>query len=225
MRRSLARRLNGGVVRYLVSLTVVAMSLSGCMSTLQTSGSAGNVPPRPLATATSVPEPQATAVAMPSPMAPGSLAPDPATSTPPIDDVSPTALPAPTIAATNALPPLSLPTAPALSIEERWRAQQQDRVIFEQLTAYTTSSSELWWYDPVNQQHVILGRVTGDFSAQARFIVRAQGVEALEVPYQVNISYGLTALSPALVERIRASGYASDWIEAYVFLTPNVFLR
>jgi hypothetical protein len=45
---------------------------------------------------------------------------------------------------------------------------------------------EFWWYDPINQQHVILGTFAGDFLAQAQFTLRGQGIEALEIPYQVN---------------------------------------
>jgi hypothetical protein len=164
------------------------------------------------------------------------MAPDPATAAPttvaptelaPTPDV-PTLPPAATATAApagTALPPLNLPTTPSLTTEERWRAQQQDRVVFDGPLPFVTSGSELWWYDPRNQQHVILGRLTGEFVAQAQFVLRGQGVEALEVPYQVNASYGLTALSPALLERIRAVGYESDWIETYVFLTPNVTQR
>jgi hypothetical protein len=108
--------------------------------------------------------------------------------------------------------------------EDRWRKQQIDRRPFEALRSYSTASSELWWYDPINQQSVILGRIMGGFSAQAEFTLRGQGVPALEVPYQVNVSYGLTALSPALLDRIRAAGY-SEWIETYVFSTPSVNRR
>lgn len=64
----------------------------------------------------------------------------------------------------------------------------------------------------------------GDLQGQAEFTLRGQGVTALEVPYQVNVSYGLTALSPVVIDRIRAAGY-SEWIETYVFLTPNVTPR
>jgi hypothetical protein len=117
-----------------------------------------------------------------------------------------------------------LPTPLPLTNEQRWRAQQINRIVFESQRSYTTASSELWWYDPINQQHVILGTFNGDFLAQAQFTLRGQGIEALEVPYQVNVSYGLTALSPALVERINAAG-GKDWIETYVFVTPNVAPR
>jgi hypothetical protein len=116
---------------------------------------------------------------------------------------------------------LVLPTPLPITNEQRWRAQQINRVLFDPMRAYTTASSELWWYDPINQQHVILGTFRGSFVAQARFTLRGQGVEALEVPYQVNQSYGLTALSAVLVERIRAAGN-DEWIETYVFVTPNV---
>lgn len=195
--------------------------LSGCMATLQTGRGPEVSPPGPLPSATvtlarpTVPE------ALPSPSSPGSLAPDPATPT--LATVTVTT--APVVSPVATPPPLSLPAAPTPTHEERWRAQQQDRVVFSGLTPFYTSGSELWWYDPINQQHVILGRITGNFEAQAQFVLRGQGVPALEVPYQVNVGYGLTALSPALLERIRAVGYESDWIETYIFLTPNVFPR
>lgn len=153
------------------------------------------------------------------------MAPDPATvapTAPALTQAPPT--PASTVAAT-ALPPLALPTAAALTNEERWRAQQQDRIVFDGLRSFSTTGSELWWYDPVNQQHVILGILNGPFVAQAQFQPLGRGVDALEVPYQVNSSYGLTALSPALLERIAAAGYASGWIETYVFLSPDVTER
>lgn len=97
--------------------------------------------------------------------------------------------------------------------------------MFDGLVPYATSGSELWWFDPVNQQPVILGRIAGDFVAQAQFQLRGQGIPALEVPYQVNASYGLTALSPALLGRIEAAGFAGDWIETYVYLSPDVTPR
>lgn len=134
-------------------------------------------------------------------------------------------LPTPTSATAAAqLPTLALPTPVPLTNEERWRAQQIDRRPFESHRPYFTTGSELWWYDPVNQQSVILGRIAGDFSAQAEFTLRGQGVQALEVPYQVNLSYGLTALSPALLDRIKLAGNG-EWIETYVFSTSNVTSR
>jgi hypothetical protein len=148
------------------------------------------------------------------------MAPDPATAAPSAPP-TPTLPPIPTA---SGLAPLRLPTTSPLNHEERWRRQQLDRQPFAQPLPFTTSSSELWWFDPRNQQDVILGRINGEFLAQAQFTLRGQGVQALEVPYQVNRSYGLTSLSPALLERIRAAGY-DDWIETYVFVTPNVAPR
>jgi hypothetical protein len=116
---------------------------------------------------------------------------------------------------------LAVPTVQALTNEERWRRQQKERTVFETMRTYTTSGSELWWYDPVNQQHVILGTIAGDFQAQAQFTLAGQGIAALEVPYRVNQQYGLTSLSPALLERIQAAGYG-EWIETYVFAGPDV---
>lgn len=187
--------------------------------------------PRPaaLATATVGATAPAPAAGSTSPTLPGSYAPDPATTTPTLAPTAPpppppaTEAPSPP-AATEApplLPTLSLPSPVALTNEERWRAQQIERRPFEAPRPYYTPGSELWWYDPINQQHVILGRLTGEFQGQAEFTLRGQGVSALEVPYQLNQSYGLTALSPVLLERIRAAGYA-DWIETYVFLTPDI---
>jgi hypothetical protein len=111
-----------------------------------------------------------------------------------------------------------------LTNEDRWRRQQQNRNVFETTRAFYTSGSELWWYDPVQQQSVILGTFSGPFEAQARFTLRGQGVSALEVPYKVNDRYGVTGLSPALMDRIRAAGYG-EWIETYVIEGPNVQAR
>lgn len=166
-------------------------------------------------------------------------APTPASSVTPVataaEAASPTAAPepspAPAASATAvaptlqpALPTLVLPTLAPASNEERWRAQQEGREVFPGLQGYRTMGSELYWFDPLNQQSLALGVFTGEFVAQARFVLRGQGVEALEVPYQVNQSYGLTALSPAILDRVRAAGYG-EWIETYVVVTPNVSSR
>jgi hypothetical protein len=208
------------------------------MEALRSGQNSGGFPPSalPLTTSTAVNPPvAATAISSPS-IAPVAGLPAEASATtlvePPITEPSltptdaPTPEPSATIAPPTATPEatLALPTQVPLSNEQRWRAQEIDRVVFDPMRSYTTVSSELWWYDPVNQQHVILGTFTGSFVAQARFTLRGQGVEALEVPYQVNRSYGLTALSSALVDRIKAAGN-NDWIETYVFVTPNVTPR
>ncbi|WP_129627369.1 hypothetical protein [Candidatus Oscillochloris fontis] len=121
-------------------------------------------------------------------------------------------------------PPFILSTRAPQSNEERWREQQINRIVFEPMRIYTTARSELWWYDPINQQHVLLGTFMGDFSAQAAFTLRDKNLDALEVPYNVNKSYGLTALSPALIARINAAG-GSEWIETYVVITPDLVGR
>lgn len=215
-----------------LSLTLVfcLIPLSGCMEALQSGQNPGNLPPSalpaptravtasaeaptaassPVATLTIEPPSETAAAAEPSPV------PATATAEPTVTTAPPTAAPVATLA---------LPTQAPITNEQRWRAQQINRLVLEPMPTYTTVSSELWWYDPVNQQHVILGTFTGDFVAQARFTLRGQGIEALEVPYQVNRSYGLTALSSVLVDRIRAAGN-EEWIETYVFVTPNVSAR
>lgn len=203
----------------------IGMSLllvcSGCMQELSTPG-AGSPDATLLptvtteATATSGITPQATLPTEIPELA--TLAP---TSPTPTTQLPPTPLPSPMLPTSTSLPTLVVPTNPPLSNEARWRAQQLNREVFPALQSLTTTGSELWWYDPVNQQHVVLGSFRGDFLAQAQFIVRGIGVEALEVPYQVNISYGLTAISPALVARIKAAGY-DEWVETYVLRSPNI---
>jgi hypothetical protein len=131
-----------------------------------------------------------------------------------------TALPSPTATPEVVI---VLPTPPTLNPQDRWREQQYNRVAFETLKPYQTTGSNLWWYDPINQQHVSLGSFSGDFLVQATFTLTLNGapVEALEVPYQVNQSYGLQTLSPALLDRIKAAGYG-EWIDTYVIHTPAV---
>ncbi|NNJ09366.1 hypothetical protein EKD04_003390 [Chloroflexales bacterium ZM16-3] len=214
-----------GRYRLVVALMVALMSvmLSGCMEALQDGQGTSGLPPSalPSVTNTIAPTPAAiveseTPVVVSPEIVPTEVvAPEPTfapleTATVPIEQ------PTPTLEAT-----LVLPTQPPLTNEQRWRAQEINRNVFDPQRVYTTASSELWWYDPINQQHVIIGTFTGDFLAQARFTLRSQGIDALEVPYQVNKSYGLTALSPAIVARIAAAG-GGDWIETYVFVTPSV---
>jgi hypothetical protein len=209
-------------------LVCIVPLLTGCMEALQTGQHVNVSPPAVSSSPTLVATVPPPTIGQMNPTLPGSLASDPATAAP---TQEPTQALTPSLASTSTatthvepLPPLALFTPTPFTNESRWRDQQIGRHTFEPLRHYGTASSELWWYDPINQQSVILGRITGDFSAQAEFTLRGQGVPALEVPYQVNLSYGLTALSPALLDRIRAAGY-SAWIETYVFLTPSVNRR
>lgn len=213
----------GGLGSAVVLIAVVTM-LGGCMEALQSAPGAAVPRPAPLPSATVLAPTGAPAAESTSPTVPGSYAPDPATAAPTIAPTSPVASSPPATEAPPQLPTLALPTPTAATTGDRWRAQQIDRRPFESPRPYWTTGAELWWYDPINQQSVILGRITGNFQGQAEFTLRGQGIPALEVPYQINQSYGLTALSPVLLERIRAAGY-TEWIETYVFLTPDVTAR
>lgn len=104
---------------------------------------------------------------------------------------------------------------------DRWRYVQVNRAPLEAVQTYTTPSKQLlWWYDPVFGQPVKLGEIQGDFPVQATFRFRGQEVEALEIPYQVNQSFGIT-LPSAIVERIKRAG-GGEWIEAFVYKTDDI---
>jgi hypothetical protein len=116
-----------------------------------------------------------------------------------------------------------IPATPApVSYNDRWRQQQLNREPFAAPRTYITTGSELFWYDPIYQQPVLLGTFTGPFEVLATFDLRSTGQPALEVLYQVNRRYGLTALSPAIVERIEAAGYTDGVIDTYVIVDDNV---
>jgi hypothetical protein len=205
---------------YAVGLVVLSVALGGCMEALQPGAlpgarpTASSAPVQPgLPAATTTPAASATAIDV----APASPVPTPSEPLLPTLEVAPTPPP-------ESAPTIVLPTPEVLTNEARWRAQQIDRVVLDPVRIYTTPSSDLWWFDPVNQQSIILGTIAGDFPVQAEFVLRGQGRDALEIPYQINQSYGLTALSPAVLDRIAAAGY-SDWIETYVFRAPNVVVR
>ncbi len=211
-------------------ILVMGLALSGCMEALRPGVPPVGQPPAGIATITSEPtQTMASTVPVGSPELPtltpeASILPTLETMpTAPVPEQVPTET-MPTAPVPEQVPTLVLPTMPALSNEARWRAQQIDRVVFDSTQTYMTTSSDLWWFDPVNQQSIILGTIAGDFTVQAEFVLQSQGRNALEVPYQVNQSYGLTALSPAILDRITAAGY-TGWIETYVFRAPNVVRR
>lgn len=224
----------------------MALILSGCMEALKTAPPAGIKPSPSLPGMLKSPvhngdHPRNTPADAVSPPTPTLVSQSPASPTqqPPVPSrlptipptassiptIPPTVSPTPTITPVPPTPTIAIaivpPTLPSLSNLERWRAQQKQRVAFDAPRLYTTSGSQLWWYDPVYQQHVILGSFTGDFMAQAQFILVGKDSMALEVPYHVNESYGLTALSSALVHRIKEAGYG-DWIETYVIVGTGV---
>lgn len=109
-------------------------------------------------------------------------------------------------------------------VGERWRYMQMDREVFEPIRTYATSGPEtLWWYDPVFGQTVALGEINSEFPVQAVFRLRGQEAVALEVPYQINTSFGLR-LPDALQTRMRNAG-ASEWVETFVLAKSDVQAR
>jgi len=106
--------------------------------------------------------------------------------------------------------------------QERWRAQQKDRKVNDPARIYIAKSSiTLWWYDPLTSQSVPIGTISGEFPAQAEFTLRSVQQAALEVPYRINNDFGLTAISEAVRERMKAAGYSQS-VEAYVLRTDDI---
>jgi hypothetical protein len=106
--------------------------------------------------------------------------------------------------------------------EERWRAQQQDRKVNDPPTSYIAKNpTTLWWFDPLTSQSVQIGTISGEFPAQAEFTLRSAQQAALEVAYVINVDFGLTAISEAVRERMKAAGYSQS-VEAYVLRTADI---
>jgi hypothetical protein len=121
---------------------------------------------------------------------------------------------------TAAAAPPSIVVVPQTQVpetnEQRWRAQQQDRKVNDPPRIYVARNPEiLWWYDPLVNQPVQIGTIQGEFPVQAEFVLRADQAAALEVPYVINSDFGLTAISEAVRDRMRAAGYSQS-VEAYV---------
>lgn len=202
-------------------LILIALVLSGCGQPLQlntaparaTQLAAQRRTPAPVGSAN-------TSVPAVSPEAGTALAPLRATDT---VTTSTTAAPSVKPAATDVTLPLVVPsvvvvpqTAVPLSNEQRWRGQQIDRVAFSTPRSYRANQSvPLLWFDPANGQSVEIGRLIGTFTAQAEFSLGAERRPALEVPYRINGDFGLTAISDAIRDRMRAAGYTES-VEAYV---------
>jgi hypothetical protein len=119
---------------------------------------------------------------------------------------------APFVASAQDKPPAATPTN-----EQRWRAQQADREVFPPQVFLAKRPVTLWWWDPTTGQSLEVGTIIGPVTAQARFIFRPRQAPALEVPYRLNIDFGLTAVSPVVIERMKAAG-SSESVEAYVLL-------
>ncbi|MGQ9927340.1 MAG: hypothetical protein ACUVS4_10765 [Chloroflexaceae bacterium] len=206
----------------LAMIVVAVVALGGCMEALQNEDRPAQAPP---AASLALPQPFRTAEVSVAPTTVGTMAmaPDPETVALTSTALSIAALPSATSEGV-AVPPLVIAPTPARSNEQKWRDQQVDRQVLAPPQVYTTRNAELRWYDPLNQQHLVLGRLSGDFLVQATFVLRDPGLPALEVPYQINVSYGLTALSPAHIERLKAAGYV-EWVETYVLASPDVYPR
>ena len=105
--------------------------------------------------------------------------------------------------------------------EERWRAQEQDRKVNDPPRIYVAKSpATLWWFDPLTSQSVPIGTLSGEFPVQAEFVLRSTQQAALEVPYRINNDFGLTAISEAVRERMKAAGYSQS-VEAYVLRSAD----
>jgi hypothetical protein len=206
--------------RWLVLLSLV---LVGCGQPLQIDSN-GTV--RPTRTVTQGPAHPTSAATMTTTDAPLS----PATAPPTMP--TPVAGGAETEAAASGGTPI-VPTAPAIDVvvvpqpqpalnnHDRWRAQQIDRQVFEQAQVYVARRpAPLQWYDPLTGQSLEVGTLIGDFTVQARFILRGTNSPALEVPYRINADYGLTSISEAVRSRMQAAGYTES-VEAYVVQTED----
>lgn len=154
-----------------------------------------------------------------------------------VEEATPAAFPSTTLVPTiePTAPPAGTALAPAptssvviipqtptpLSNHDRWRAQQVDRQVLEGAQTFVARNpAPLLWFDPVTGQSLEIGTVLGDFTVQARFALRSTGQQALEVPYRINIDYGLTSISDAVRSRMQAAGYTES-VEAYVIQTDD----
>jgi hypothetical protein len=103
-----------------------------------------------------------------------------------------------------------------LTNEQRWRAQEQERNVFDPPRIYIANENiPLMWYDPTTGQSLEIGTIRGEFPAQAEFVLRSNQHPALEVPYRINVDFGLTAISGAVRDRMKAAGYTES-VEAYI---------
>lgn len=115
-----------------------------------------------------------------------------------------------------------VPQLPALTNEQRWRAQQKDRDVFPAPRVYIAHRpTTLYWYDPLSAQSLTVGTLLGPFTAQAAFTFVPADAPALEVPYRINGDFGLTSIAPSVRERMAAAGY-TEFVETYVLQSDAI---
>jgi hypothetical protein len=177
-------------------------------------------------------QPSVTAINMPSALPSALVTPDLDATPIAAATAEPTAASTPTVEVTiTATVPFTATQIPAVIVvpatqppatsEERWRAQEQDRKVNDPPRIYTVKSpATLWWYDPLTSQSLTIGTISGEFPVQAEFILRSTQQAALEVPYRINNDFGLTAISEAVRERMKAAGYSQS-VEAYILRTAD----
>lgn len=100
--------------------------------------------------------------------------------------------------------------------------QQLNRSVFNPIQMYTIQGqAALLWYDPLNAQAIEIGLLHGSVPVQARFDYRPYQAAALEVPYRINIDFGLTSISDAVLERMRQAGY-TETVEGFIIVTDSI---
>jgi hypothetical protein len=212
-------------------MLLIVLVLAGCGQPMQI-GTPSEAQSRPTQLSVDTTQPNVTAISMPSVAPPTQIIPEPDT-TPSLNTSQPSAGVGPTteVTATTA-GPISATQTPAVIVvpltqapetnEQRWRAQEQDRKVNEPPRIYIAKNPvTLWWYDPLTSQSVPIGTLSGEFPAQAEFTLRSVQQAALEVPYRINNDFGLTAISEAIRERMKAAGYSQS-VEAYILRTADI---
>lgn len=139
------------------------------------------------------------------------------------DVVSATLIPEGTSVPTPAISVIITPQLRATPTgDERWAAFVGERVAFDTpLRMVTLAPSQLLWLDPRNGQVLEIGLLNGGFGATARLILTSDKREAYEVEYTINQDYGLTAISDAIVMRMRDAGYTAS-VRAFVMAGDTV---
>jgi hypothetical protein len=207
-------------------MLLVVLVLAGCGQPMQIgTPSQTQVLPTRLPSVTALP--RVTANSVPSITPPAQATPELTTipfATAPIEPkVGVETTPAIPIAATRAPAVIVVPlTQMPETNQQRWRAQQQDRKVNDPLRIYVARNpATLWWYDPLTSQSVPIGTINGEFPVQAEFTLHGEQQAALEVSYVINVDFGLTAISEAVRERMKAAGYSQS-VEAYVLRTADI---